>query len=88
MDLLVFGHKNPDTDSICSSISLTYLKNQLGHNATACALGDIRKEAQFVLDYFKVDAPKVLNTDETPIKGLNVVLVDHNEYAQSADGIE
>ena len=31
MTLLVFGHKNPDTDSICSSISLSYLKNQLGY---------------------------------------------------------
>lgn len=85
MDLLVFGHKNPDTDSICSSISLAYLKNQLGHNATACALGELRKEAKFVLDYFKVDAPKVLDTS---IAGQNVVLVDHNEYAQSADDIK
>ena len=34
MSLLVFGHKNPDTDSICSSIALSYLKNQLGFEAT------------------------------------------------------
>ena len=55
MTLLVFGHKNPDTDSICSSISLTYLKNQLGENAIACALGEPRKEAQFALNYFNVE---------------------------------
>ena len=35
MSLLVFGHKNPDTDSICSSITLSYLKNQLGVEANA-----------------------------------------------------
>ena len=84
MTLLVFGHKNPDTDSICSSISLTYLKNQLGEDAIACALGEPRKEAQFALNYFKVDAPKILYN----VANENVVLVDHNEFAQSADGIE
>ena len=85
MSLLVFGHKNPDTDSICSSISLSYLKNQLGIEAKPYALGEVRKEAQFVLDYFKVDAPEVLTTS---IKGLDVVLVDHNEYAQSHDELK
>ena len=84
MSLLVFGHKNPDTDSICSSISLSYLKNQLGIDAKPYALGEVRKEAQFALDYFKVDAPELL----TDIKGKDVVLVDHNELVQTADGIE
>ncbi|MEG1311315.1 MAG: manganese-dependent inorganic pyrophosphatase [Romboutsia sp.] len=88
MSLLVFGHKNPDTDSICSSISLSYLKNSLGIDAKPYALGEVRKEAQFVLDYFNVDAPEILDTTKTSIKGLDVVLVDHNEYIQSADGIE
>ncbi len=85
MSLLVFGHKNPDTDSICSSISLSYLKNQLGIEAKPYALGEVRKEAQFVLDYFKFDAPEVLTNS---IKGLDVVLVDHNEYAQSHDELK
>ncbi len=79
------GHKNPDTDSICSSISLSYLKNQLGIEAKPYALGEVRKEAQFVLDYFKFDAPEVLTNS---IKGLDVVLVDHNEYAQSHDELK
>lgn len=86
MTLLVFGHKNPDTDSICSSISLAYLKNQLGEEATAYALGEVRKEAQYALNHFNVEAPQILNIDDLTNK--NVVLVDHNEYAQSADGIE
>ncbi len=84
MSLLVFGHKNPDTDSICSSISLSYLKNQLGFDAKPYALGEVRKEAQFALDYFNVDAPELL----TDIENKNVILVDHNELAQTADGIE
>lgn len=85
MSLLIFGHKNPDTDSICSSISLSYLKNQLGVEAKPYALGEVRKEAKFVLDYFKVDAPEILTTS---IKGLDVALVDHNEYAQSHDELK
>ena len=84
MSLLVFGHKNPDTDSICSSIALSYLKNQLGFEAKPYALGEVRKEAQFALDYFKVSAPELL----TDVKNKNVILVDHNEIAQTADGIE
>lgn len=96
MTLLVFGHKNPDTDSICSAVSLAYLKNKLGQNAKAYALGEVRKEAKYVLDYFKVDAPTVLtsisnicNDDkDLVLEGKpKVVLVDHNEYGQSIDGL-
>ena len=96
MTLLVFGHKNPDTDSICSAVSLAYLKNKLGQNTKAYALGEVRKEAQYVLDYFKVDAPTVLtsisnicNDDkDLVLEGKpQVVLVDHNEYGQSIDGL-
>lgn len=96
MTLLVFGHKNPDTDSICSAVSLAYLKNKLGQNAKAYALGEVRKEAQYVLDYFKVDSPTVLtsisnicNDDkDLVLEGKpKVVLVDHNEYGQSIDGL-
>lgn len=85
MSLFVFGHKSPDTDSICSAISLAYLKNQLGVEAKAYALEEPRKEAKFVLDYFKVDAPEILPAGA--IKGQDVALVDHNEIAQTADEI-
>ena len=76
MSLFIFGHKSPDTDSICSAISLAYLKNQLGVEAKAYALEEPRKEAKFVLDYFKVDLPEILPAGA--IKGQDVVLVDHN----------
>ena len=42
--VFVFGHKNPDTDSISSAISYAYLKQQLGINAEAVRLGDITNE--------------------------------------------
>ena len=85
MSLFVFGHKSPDTDSICSAVSLAYLKNKLGVEAKAYALEEPRKEAKFVLDYFKVEAPEVLSAGA--IKGQDVALVDHNEVAQTADDI-
>ncbi|MEG0843181.1 MAG: putative manganese-dependent inorganic diphosphatase [Romboutsia sp.] len=71
MTLLVFGHKNPDTDSICSSISLSYLKNQLGEKATPYALGEIRKEAQYALNYFGVEAPQFLKDVKIQVKDLS-----------------
>lgn len=85
MSLLVFGHKSPDTDSICSCIAMTNLKKSLGVDATACCLGELRKEAEFVLDYFKVEAPKRINSVK---EGDQCCLVDHNEFGQSVDGLE
>ena len=85
MSLLVFGHKSPDTDSICSSISMTYLKKALGIDAVACCLGDLRKEAEFVLNYFDVEAPKRIDSVK---EGDKCCLVDHNEFGQSVDGLD
>ena len=55
--VLVIGHLNPDTDSICSAIAYAYLKEKLGVNAIPARAGKINPETQFVLDYFKVPAP-------------------------------
>ena len=81
---LVFGHKNPDTDTIMSSIVMANLENQLGNNAKAVRLGNINKETQYVFDYLKIDAPELVTDVED---GQNVILVDHNEATQSADNI-
>lgn len=70
MSILVFGHKNPDTDSICSSIAYANLKRALGQDAVACALGEVRKEAEYALNYFKVDAPKVIDGVKVQVKDL------------------
>ena len=59
---LIFGHKNPDTDSICSSIAYSKLKNILGNNTDPYRLGAISKETQFALDFFNVEEPDLLET--------------------------
>ena len=50
----VFGHKNPDTDSVCSSIAVANLRTQLGENAIPRILGDLNAETEFVLKSFKL----------------------------------
>ena len=58
-EILIFGHKNPDTDSICSAIAFSELKNKTGENTIPIRLGEISKETEFVLNYFNVEAPKL-----------------------------
>ncbi|WP_442599689.1 manganese-dependent inorganic pyrophosphatase [Neobacillus sp. D3-1R] len=82
---LIFGHKNPDTDSICSALVYANLKTQLGMNVEPVRLGEISEETQFVLDYFKVEAPRLVSTVANEVQ--NVILVDHNERQQSVEDI-
>lgn len=57
----IFGHLNPDTDSICSSIAYCELKKQIGdENVEVYRLGDLNKETKFVLDYFGLPTPPLL----------------------------
>jgi|SRR5690625_5052672 len=81
----IFGHKSPDTDTICSAISYAYLKEQLGESVEAVRLGEMNKETTYVLDTFGVKAPPLL---ERVDDGAQVILVDHNEFQQSVDNIE
>lgn len=67
----IFGHKNPDTDSVCSAIALSYLKNQLGMHTEPRILGHLNNETKFVLDYFKVDTPRYLNDVKLQIRDLD-----------------
>ena len=67
-NILVFGHKNPDTDSVCAAISMAYLKNKLGYKAEPRLLGSINDETKFVLDYLKIKKPKYLNDVKLQIK--------------------
>ena len=83
--LLVFGHKNPDTDTIASSIAMAFLQTKLGKPAFPCRLGNISKETEYALNHFKIGAPELI-TEVT--ENDNVILVDHNEPDQSADGIK
>ena len=84
--ILIFGHKNPDTDTICSSMVKQILNEKDGKtNTQAVRLGNVNKETQYVLDYLKIEAPELI---EGVKKGQEVILIDHNEFSQSADGIE
>ena len=50
---LIFGHKNPDTDSITSSLVMANLEKKLGNDVEACRLGNINKETEYVLNYLQ-----------------------------------
>lgn len=84
--ILIFGHKNPDTDSICSSIVMADLQTKIRkEEVIACRLGEISEETKYVLNYFKVEKPKLIEKVE---QGQKVILVDHNEFTQTVEGIE
>lgn len=68
----ITGHKNPDTDSICSVIAYAELKQKLGINALPMRLGDINRETEFVLKYFNVQLPRLLQTVKTQISDLDI----------------
>ena len=67
----IFGHKNPDTDSICASIALSYLKNKLGMNTIPSTLGNLNSETKYALEYFKVKEPFHLNDVKLQIKDVS-----------------
>lgn len=78
--IFVTGHKNPDTDSICSAIGYAALK---GEGYAAGRAGALNPETQFVLDRFGLPAPQLLEKASEQI-----ILVDHNEAGQAVDGLE
>lgn len=59
--IYVIGHRNPDTDSICSAIGYAHLKQAMGENAIPARAGKINGETKYVLDYFSVTAPILIN---------------------------
>ncbi|CAM4805574.1 unnamed protein product [Rotaria magnacalcarata] len=84
-EVAVFGHLNPDTDSIATAIGYAALLRSMGINAKAYRLGDLNKETEFVLNTAQVQSPDVLSEDIPD--GSEVVLVDHNERSQSISNL-
>lgn len=66
----VFGHRNPDTDSVTSAIALAYLKNELGVNAVPAILSSTNLETKFALNYFNVKEPIFLNDVKIKVKDI------------------
>ena len=85
--IYVFGHQKPDTDSVCSSISLSYLKNQMGLKTVPKVLGHVNQEAKYALEYFKIKEPEFLNDVRIQIKNMHYnekVLVDEKNSIYDA----
>ena len=82
----IFGHKNPDTDSITSSLVMANLERKLGNEtAVASRLGNINKETEYVLNYLGIEAPELIDGVED---GANVILVDHNNPKESVENLD
>ena len=82
----IFGHKSPDTDTITSSLVMANLEKALGNaDAVACRLGGLNKETEYVLNYFDIEAPELIDDVED---GAQVILVDHNSPSESVDNLE
>lgn len=69
--IYVFGHRNPDTDSVAAAISLAYLKNKLGINAEAAVLSSVNLETKYALNYFNVSEPIFLNDVKIKVSDLD-----------------
>lgn len=84
--VFIFGHKNPDTDTICSALAYADLKKELGMDVEPVRLGAVNGETQYALDTFKMEAPRLVEKVAEEVQ--EVILVDHNERQQSADDID
>ena len=86
--VLVFGHQNPDNDAIMSAVVLSQLLNQVeyaGNTYEACALGALPAESAKLLADAGVAEPRQIDSVE---EGQLVLLTDHNESAQSVEGLK
>lgn len=81
--IYVIGHKSPDSDTVCSAIAYASLLREMGYDAQAAVQGPVNPETAYILEKAGFDVPPLL--EETA--GKNIVLVDHSEYAQSADDL-
>ena len=84
MAVYIYGHKNPDSDSVCAAIALADLKSKIGVAAVPAALGDLNPESNFILEKFGVSAPEIISSGA----GKQVILVDHSDLAQSLDDLK
>ncbi|WED27923.1 manganese-dependent inorganic pyrophosphatase [Vibrio sp. DW001] len=79
----VVGHKNPDSDSICSALVATELLRARGLEANPIRLGELNRETQYILEQAGVEAPEL----RTSVAGEKVWLVDYTDVSQAPDDI-
>ncbi len=70
--IYTIGHRNPDTDSICSAIGYAHLKQALGENVVAARAGKINAETKYALDYFQVEQPLLLTDLYPRVKDITI----------------
>lgn len=71
--IIVVGHRNPDTDSICSAISYARLKQALtGNEHVACRAGAVNPETQYVLEKFNIPVPELIEDVRTQVKDIEI----------------
>ncbi|MEI6285886.1 MAG: putative manganese-dependent inorganic diphosphatase [Bacillota bacterium] len=80
---IVIGHRNPDTDSICSAIAYASMKKRLGENVQAARAGKVNAETKFALDYFGVEPPILVSdlyprVDDIMITNPITITPEHN----------
>ncbi|NDK08557.1 manganese-dependent inorganic pyrophosphatase [Candidatus Gracilibacteria bacterium] len=85
IDIKIFGHKNPDTDTVCSAVILSEYLNKKGYNSTSYKLGELNNETAYLFNMLNIKIPETISS--LPI-GTKVALVDHNEKAQTIDNID
>jgi len=79
--IVVFGHRNPDTDAITAALVYAEFLRRMNVNAKAYRLGDLNNETKFVLQTAGVEQPDMI--PENIPEGTQVALVDHNESRKS-----
>jgi len=84
MAVYVYGHKNPDSDSVCAAIALADLKSKIGVEAVPVVQGELNPESNFILEKFGVSAPEIITSGA----GKQVILVYHSDLAQSLDDLK
>ncbi|MEH0666229.1 manganese-dependent inorganic pyrophosphatase [Vibrio scophthalmi] len=81
--ILVVGHKNPDSDSICSALVATELLKARGEQAMPIRQGEINRETQHILDVAGAETPEL----RTSVAGEKIWLVDYSDLAQAPDDV-
>lgn len=82
--IYITGHRSPDSDTVGSSIAYASLLQKLGYDAVPVILENINHETEYILKAAGVETPELLED----ASGLNMILVDHSEYIQSAEGLQ
>ena len=70
--IYTIGHRNPDTDSICSAIGYAHLKQALGENVVAARAGKINAETKYALEHFQVEQPLLLTDLYPRVKDITI----------------